>query len=85
MEILALGIALIVGLVIGIFIGIVIGTDRMRKSIEERTLGRLRIDHSEPDEPTRMFTELKGVTPDMIAKDKFVIFEVVNESYLSHD
>ena len=47
--------------------------------------GRLRIDHSEPDEPARMFTELKGVTPDMIAQDKFVIFEVINESYISHN
>ena len=48
-------------------------------------MGRLRIDHSEPDEPTRLFLELKGVTPDMIAKYKFVMFEVINESYLSRD
>lgn len=85
MEILALIVILLIGVVIGTCIGIFIGTDRMRKAIEERTLGRLRIDHSEPDEPARMFTELKGVTPDMIARDKFVIFEVVNESYISHN
>lgn len=85
MEILAAVIALIVGILIGLFIGIFIGTERMRKAIEARTMGRLRIDHSEPDEHTRMFTELKGVTPDMIAQGKFVIFEVVNESYISHN
>lgn len=85
MEYLVLGVAVIISLAIGLVIGIFIGVERMRKSIESRSLGRLRIDHSEPDEPTRMFTELKGVTPDMIAQDKFVIFEVVNESYLSHD
>ena len=85
MEYLLLGIAVAIGLGIGLFAGIFIGVERMRKSIESRTLGRLRIDHSEPDEPTRMFTELKGVTPDMIAQDKFVIFEVINESYISHD
>ena len=85
MELLALGIALCVGAAIGVFVGIFIGTDRMRKAIEQRSLGRLRIDHSEPDEPPRMFTELKGVTPDMIAQDKFVVFEVINESYVSHN
>ena len=85
MEILALGLALVISLGIGVFIGIFIGTERMRKAIEQRSLGRLRIDHSEPDEPARMFTELKGVTPDMIAQGKFVVFEVVNESYISHN
>lgn len=81
MEFLIGGIAL----VIGVFIGIVIGTDRMRKAIEMQSIGRLRIDHSEPDEPARLFTELKNVTPDMIAAHKYAIFEVVNESYISHD
>lgn len=86
MELVILGaITGLVGVMIGLVFGVFIGTERMRKAIESRTLGRLRIDHSEPDEPTRMFTELKGVTPDMIARDKFVIFEVVNESYLSHE
>ena len=85
MKYLVVGIAIVVGVAIGLFVGIFIGVDRMKKAIEERTLGRLRIDHSEPDEPARLFTELKGVTPDMIAQDKFVIFEVVNESYISHD
>lgn len=86
MEFLVGGIALVVGVVIGVFIGILIGTDRMRKAIEKGSVGRLRIDHSEPDEPTRMFTELKGMTPDMIAQNhKFVIFEVINEDYLSQN
>lgn len=85
MEFLVGAIALIIGVVIGVFAGIFIGTDRMRKAIEKGSVGRLRIDHSESDEPTRMFTELKGVTPDMIAQHKFVIFEVINESYLSHN
>ena len=86
MEFLVGGIALVVGVVIGVFIGILIGTDRMRKAIEKCSVGRLRIDHSESDEPTRMFTELKGVTPDMIAQQhKFVLFEVINEDYLSQN
>lgn len=85
MEILFIAIALIIGLAVGVFVGIFIGTDRMQKAIKSRTMGWLRIDHSEPDEPAKMFTELKGVTPEMIAQDKFVIFEVINESYLSHE
>lgn len=77
MEILACIIALIIGIVIGIFIG--------KARTRAATMGWLRIDHSEPDEPTRMFMELKRVTPEMIAQHKFVTFEVIDESYLSRD
>ena len=70
-------IVLLIGVIIGLIVGRVISTGK--------TMGRLRIDHSEPDEPTRLFLELKGVTPDMIAKYRFVMFEVINESYLSRD
>ena len=70
-------IVLLIGLIIGLVVGRVISTGK--------TMGRLRIDHSEPDEPTRLFLELKGVTPDMIAKYKFVMFEVINKNYLSRD
>ena len=70
-------IVLLIGLIIGLVVGRVISTGK--------TMGRLRIDHSEPDEPTRLFLELKGVTPDMIAKYRFVMFEVINKSYLSRD
>lgn len=85
MTFLLVVIGLLVGVIIGLYVGVLLGVGRMRKAIEARTMGRLRIDHSEPDEPTRMFTELYGVTPDMIAQDKFVIFEVINESYISHN
>ena len=70
--------ALVVGMLIGIFVGCILQGKRLTAS----TMGRLRIDHSEPDEPTRMFVELKNVTPDMIATHKFVTFEVINESYI---
>lgn len=85
MEILLFIVVLVGGLIVGFSVGIFIGTERMAKAIKDRTMGWLRIDHSEPDEPAKMFTELKGVTPDMIAQDEFVIFEVINESYLSHE
>lgn len=68
-------------LLIGVVIGLIVG----RVILTGKTMGRLRIDRSEPDEPARLFLELKGVTPDMIAKHKFVMFEVINESYLSRD
>ena len=86
MEVLIWVLAVVITLTIGIFIGIWFGMERMRKAIEKCSVGRLRIDHSESDEPTRMFTELKGATPDMIAQQyKFVIFEVINEDYLSQN
>lgn len=68
-------------LLIGVAIGLIVG----RAILTRKTMGRLRIDRSEPDEPARLFLELKGVTPDMIAKHKFVMFEVINKSYLSRD
>lgn len=77
MEILACCVAFLVGAIVGIVV--------CRLTEAKKTMGRLRIDHSEPDESARMFLELKGVTPDMISRHKFVMFEVVNESYLSRD
>ena len=83
MDFLQVIIAALVGVAIGLVIGMFIGTERMRKAVEERSVGWLRIDRSEPDEPPRLFSELKGVTPDTIARNKFVIFEVIDESYIS--
>ena len=77
MEILACCVAFLIGAIVGLLL--------CRLSTTRKTMGRLRIDHSEPDEPARMFLELKGVTPDMIAHHKFVMFEVINESYISRD
>lgn len=82
MEFLVGALALLVGILIGVFIGIFVGMTRMQKAIEDQSVGRLRIDRSDPDEPTQMYTELSGITPDMIAQKKFAIFEVVNESYI---
>lgn len=77
MEILACCVAFLIGAIVGLLV--------CRLFTTRKTMGRLRIDHSEPDEPARMFLELKGVTPDMIAHHKFVMFEVINESYISRD
>ena len=77
MEILACCVAFLIGAIVGIVV--------CRLTEAKKTMGRLRIDRSEPDEPTRMFLELKGATPDMISHHKFVLFEVINESYLSRD
>lgn len=77
MEILACCVAFLIGAIVGLLV--------CRLSTTRKTMGRLRIDHSEPDEPARMFLELKGVTPDMIAHHKFVMFEVINENYISRD
>ena len=77
MEILTCCVAFLIGAIVGIVV--------CRLTEAKKTMGRLRIDHSEPDEPARMFLELKGVTPDMISRHKFVLFEVINENYLSRD
>lgn len=81
MEIVIAIVVLFIGMLVGTSIGMIVG----KKRANAKVMGRLRIDHSELDEPTRMFVELKNVTPDMIAQEKFVTFEVINENYISHD
>lgn len=86
MEYLAYVFILILGFVIGIGIGIFIGIGRMQKAVEEGSVGDLRIDRSEPDEPPKPCLEIyKGNTIDSIAQKKFVMLKIINESYLSRD
>ena len=49
MEILACCVAFLIGAIVGLLV--------CRLSTTRKTMGRLRIDHSEPDEPARMFLE----------------------------
>ena len=83
MEYLALGGALIIGVLIGVVVGVWIGMERMRKAVEEGSVGNLRIDRSEPDEPPKPFLEVKDATIDTISRKNFVILKVINENYLS--
>ena len=85
MEFLAFGITLAGGIATGILIGIVIGVERMRKAIEEQSVGCLRIDRSDPDEPPSPFLEVTNATIESISQKKCVILKVVNENYISHD
>lgn len=85
MAYLAIGIALLVGAIIGVFVGIFISMGRMRKTVEEQSVGYLRIDRSEPNEPPRPFLELQGATIDSISKKNVVMLKVVNKNYLSRD
>lgn len=86
MEFLALAIVLFVGIVVGAAIGIIIGVERMRKAIEEQSVGNLRIDRSDPYEAPMAFMEVeRGISIEMIAQKKFVMLRVINENYLSCD
>ena len=85
MEYLVMVLILVVSVCIGMFAGILIGTNRFRKAVEEQSVGCLRIDRSEPDEPPKPFLELQGATIYTISQKKFVMLKVVNENYLSRD
>lgn len=86
MEFLVGAIVLLSGILIGTFIGVFIGMERMRKAIEEQSVGHLRIDRSEPDEPPKPFLEVNsGTTIESISHREFVILKVDNTSYLSHN
>lgn len=85
MKILAMILVLLTVSAISVFIGIFIGTNRMRKAIEEGSVGHLRIDRSEEDEPPKPFLEIVDSTIETISRKDFVILKVVNENYLSRD
>jgi hypothetical protein len=86
MEFLVGAIVLLGGIVIGLFLGMFIGMERMRKAIEDQSVGHLRIDRSEPDEPPKPFLEVNsGTSIDDISKKRFVILKVSNENYLSRN
>lgn len=64
--------------------GVFVGVRRMQKAFENSSVGHLRIDRSEPDEPPRPFLEIrKGITIDDIAEKNVVMLGVINESYIS--
>jgi hypothetical protein len=69
-------------MVVGIFIGIWIGVGRMKKAVEDGSVGNLRIDRSEPDEPPKPFLEVTNATIETISRKDFVILKVINENYL---
>ena len=85
MEYLAMAMAFLVTIGIGILIGIYVGMNRMKRAIEERSVGYLRIDRSEPDEPPKPFLEVVGSSIESISNKNFIILKVVNENYLSRD
>lgn len=64
--------------------GVLVGSNEMRKAVEEGSVGHLRIDRSEPDEPPKPFLEItKGASIESISQMKFVILKVINENYIS--
>ena len=85
MELLMYAIFVVAGILVGVFIGIFIDISRMKRAIEERSVGHLRIDRSEIDEPPKPFLELKGNTIDSISKKDFVVLKVINENYISRN
>ena len=85
MEYLAIGLGLAATIVVSVLIGIFIGISRMKKAIEERSVGHLRIDRSEPDERPKAFLEIMGTTIDSISQKNYVVLKVINEDYLSRD
>lgn len=82
---LAIGLGLVAAIVVSVLIGVFIGITRMKKAIEERSVGHLRIDRTEPDERPKAFLEIMGTTIDSISQKNYVVLKVVNEDYLSRN
>lgn len=85
MEVLAIISVLLIVITVSLFAGILIGTNRMRKAIEDGSVGHLRIDRSEEDEPPKPFLEIVDSTIEAISHKDFVILKVINKNYISRD
>ncbi len=85
MEKVAVIITMIIIAAVSLLAGVLIGTDRMKKAVEEGSVGNLRIDRSEEDEAHRAFLEIVGTTIEDISRKNFIILKVINENYLSRD
>ena len=85
MEVLAIILVVLTVAVISLLAGALIGTNRMRKAVEEGSVGNLRVDRSEAEEAPRAFLEIVGTTIEAISCKKFVILKVINENYISRD
>lgn len=70
--------------VVLVVVGILIGVVGTRTFFMPRTIGTLRIDHSDPSDQPYMFLELsKGVGD--ISNDRYVTLEVSTENYISQE
>ena len=83
MQYLVMCIVISIAVGIGFIAGLFTTMGRMRKAIEKQSVGHLRIDRSEPDEPPRPFLELHGSTIESISQKEYIMLKVVNENYLS--
>lgn len=83
MQYLVMCIVISIAVGLGFIAGLFTTMGRMRKAIEKQSVGHLRIDRSEPDEPPRPFLELQGSTIESISQKEYVMLKVVNENYLS--
>lgn len=83
MEVLYVILVAILFVIVSFLAGVLVGTSQMRKAVEEGSIGNLRIDRSEPDEPPRPFLEVTSGNIETISKMGFVILKVVNENYIS--
>ena len=83
MQYLVMCIVISIAVGLGFIAGLFTTMGRMRKAIEKQSVGHLRIDRSEPDEPPRPFLELHGSTIESISQKEYIMLKVVNENYLS--
>ena len=85
MKLLAIVITVLLVAGVSFLVGVLVSSNRMQKAVEEGSVGYLRIDRSEPDEPPKAFWEIVGTSIEAVSKKDFVVLKVVNKDYISRD
>lgn len=60
----------------------ILGKKKARKDADNKCIGNLHIDNSEPDEGKRIFLELKTDIP-YLSKQKYVKLKIIDKNYLN--
>ena len=71
-------------IVLAFFVGLIFGyvLPRRRKN---KSIGYLRVDHSDPSDAPFLFLELEGIDIPTICKQREVILKVKREDFIPHE
>lgn len=80
-----MNILVVLTIAIGAFIlGQFVGYFACCLKVAEKTIGKLRVDHSEPDEPPALFLEM-NTDPDSIVNKPYVVLSVEAKDFIPHE
>lgn len=76
---------IVISFIFGVVIGIIAGLSIGQHLVEQRRIGRLRIDQSDPDDGPYLFLELEPGGVYKLQHSKYILLKVEERDYISRD